>query len=185
MVERTTILALALALAACAPSSPAQSASSSANAKADLWHLIDTWRTPQDLAPTKLERAFNVALAPRGKARKGSVPLGAGKLTITVAPEGPNFRVAIMFPLPEAGQKCALTIGELVEGLQDRGHEALLSDVHALRKSWSFPSKQRGDYALSIYALTEPEVKSKDDRAPCVSEIELFSMEANDGEVIP
>lgn len=191
-VERSAALALALILAGCAPSTPAQSgqdpgqsASSAAEAKADLWRLIDTWRTPQDLGPASLERAFDITLSPDGRGRKGSRSLDGGKLTISVGTEGPNFRIAIMFPLPQAGQACAMTIGELVAGLRERGHEVLLSDVHALRQSWSFPSQPRGGYVLSVYALTEPEVKSKDDLAPCVSEVELFSMEANNGQAVP
>lgn len=191
-MKRIAVLTMALIVAGCARPAPTQSVqdpgqapSSAAEAKADLWRLVDAWRTPKDLGPGSLERAFGITLSQEGRSSKGSRSLDGGKLTISVSPEGPYFRTTIMFPLPHAGQSCAMTIGELVTGLRERGHEVQLSDVHALRQSWSFPSQPREGHVRSVYALTEPEVESKDDLAPCVSEVELFSMEANDDQAIP
>lgn len=180
-MKRMLGVALVGGLVACAPAT----GQGAAEAKADLFRFIDTWRTPQDLGPANLERAFDIDLAPEGKGRAGSRSLDGGELTIRVAPEGSNFRASVLFPLPEPGQACVLTIGELVEGLKARGHEALLSQVHGLRRSWSFPSEPRGGYVLSVYAITEPEAKSEDDTAPCVSMVRLFSMEATRGQAVP
>lgn len=154
---------------------------SAPEARERLFAFIGDLRTPADLAPSNLEQAFDMPLAPRdgSRALRGERPLGQGQWVVSVRPDDQAHEVIVYYPAPAGTGGCALSIGQLASTLRTHGFEVLLSDAIDRPKIWSFPGRTPTGHRLSILAMTTPEAASETDTAPCVHRVDI-SMEAND-----
>jgi hypothetical protein len=99
-------------------------------------------------------------------------------------PDDESHGVVVRFPREAGADGCALSIGQLVSSLRERGFEVLLSDAIDRPKVWSFPRTTQTGHVLSILAMTTPEAASKEDPAPCVHRVDI-SMETHDEQAPP